>query len=233
MKKGKLLAAINMMGLAALSAGVAGTFAWYTVSASSNIGVAMNRSSLMTVNNNASGINGGLVNFEVTWTQDSTYDSEHIHFVNDSGEQYVWQNGTLIHATAGDGTNAYGIMTVQLGNCINLTDINNGQATLYENLSEDQKAALAGRYIMRLSPTSNRVHIYSSAPTEHFITEDSTITAEVTIGKTSPVPIENNSVTFYYTVSGEKTNGNTTTPDSNPITFTFELRHSSYVPVVA
>ena len=233
MKKGKLLAAINMMSFAVLSAGAAGTFAWYTVSAANNRGIVPEEASLMTVPNNANGVGAAFVTFGVTWTQDATYDANHVHFVNDDGIEYVWQNGTLVQANSAPGSHAYGKMTVQLGNVSQIRDQATSTVTQYNDLSADQKASIAGRYTMRLSATSNRVHIYSSAPTTHFTTGDNTITVSATMGKTSATPIENAAVTFYYTVSGSNIDEDEELPDDESIDFSFTLSHQSYVPAVA
>lgn len=232
MKKGKLFALLSMMSFAAIGVGVVGTFAWYTIGAAANRGIA-DQASLMTVPNAATGIADGYVTFDVTWTEDATYNSEHIHFVNDDGYEYVWQNGSLIRANSAEGTYAYGKMTVQLGNALSVMDSVNYDSTNYADLSADEKAAIAGTYTLQIGGTSNRVHLYSSEPTEHFASNDDTITVSVTLGKTSAAPTANAAVTFYYTLAGYSQANNMEVQDNNPIRFSFSLTHVSYTPVVA
>ena len=234
MKKGKLLAVMNAMAFTVLGTGVAGTFAWYTVNASQNIGVAQSQSLAMVVPNAASGVSAGYVTFGVTWTQDDVYNSEHIHFVDDDGLEHLWQNGTLVTATSAPGTNPYGKMTVQLGAAIAVRNTTNYQLTNYEDLTADQKASIAGRYTMRINGTNSRLHLFAEAPTEHYITGEDTLTISVTIGKTSATPIENNAVSFYYTLDGsnyDEDDGEI--PDDEDVRYGFSLTHVSYVPVVA
>ena len=233
MKKGKLFALMNAMGFTLIGTGVASTFAWYTVSASQNVAIAQSQSLSMNVPNNASGISAGYVTFGVTWTEDSEYNAEHIHFVDNDGLEHVWQNDTLITASSATGSHPYGKMTVRLGNAISVRNTVNYQSTTYEDLSADQKAALAGRYTMRIAGTNARLHIFSEAPTANYTTGSETLTVSVTLGKTSATPLENNAVTFYYTIDGSNLDDDEEIPDDGVISYGFSLAHVSYVPVVA